>query len=88
MKEQQVEGSYDIAAEGSMKLAEAEQCPQWYGVAYYEFDTGRRIAAPIPLHWIMRYARVAWYWVRFAGRQGAIDEAYWRGYRDGVRRVA
>jgi hypothetical protein len=69
-----------------MILHVGEACPITHGVAYYRFDTDQRVAYMVPLHWVVRYTRLVWTWIRFAGRRGAIDAAYLRGYRDGTSR--
>lgn len=66
-----------------MIIPEACEVPEFYGVAYY--DPMRRVvhAYPVPFHWVVRYGRQFWYWVRFAGVNDRWSREINKAYRQG-----
>ena len=58
--------------------------PPWYmGLAYREWHSDHYILLPIPVNFVVRYARELWYLLKNGGSwPRALDEAYFAGYRD------
>jgi hypothetical protein len=58
--------------------------PRGYGVAYRAWDRDGAVCYPIPLNWLVRWARGAMIWLRFPERatryEAANRAAYDRGY--------
>lgn len=64
----------------------AESIPDWYGVAYADHFTGEAICYPMPLHFIFRWARLAYYAFRLprpAWWEVRFHEMRKEGYADG-----
>lgn len=64
-----------------------EMIPRGYGVAWMDYGTGRLTCMPVPLHLIVRWCRICWLWVKYAGITVPDNsrEAYHAGYRQAVK---
>jgi hypothetical protein len=67
-------------------VPEGDGVPDWYGVAYADPMTGNAICYPMPLHFIYRWARLAYYAFmlpRPAWWEKRFREMRKQGYKDG-----
>jgi hypothetical protein len=46
-------------------IREGESIPPYMGLAYHDFDTGRRIAWIVPVNWVVRLYRELTFYLRF-----------------------
>lgn len=51
-------------------VGEGEIIPRGYGVVRQCWDRLGYVAAPVPLHWVIRYGELAWRWIISAGFRG------------------
>lgn len=72
------------------ELREAESLPFGYGVAHFDVVRRVTVVAPIPLNWLLRWARLAYWrlvWPKTMSYPVSSDpsrEAFWNdGYRAG-----
>lgn len=76
---------------GAMVLREGDELPEAYGAGYVRLESLQLVAYRIPLHWVARFGRWLYRWVRFggfpteeAGRVWAKQrEAFDRGFKLG-----
>ena len=74
-----------------MKLAvevpEGGYIPNWYGIAYRDFDRDTKVAYPLFLHLLVRWVRDFKFWLMSVARPGyreRVEHAAWaRGRRAG-----
>lgn len=64
-----------------------EMIPRGYGVAWMDYGSGRLTCMPVPLHLIVRWCRIGWLWIKYAGMTvpATPREAYHAGYRQAVK---
>ena len=56
---------------------EGDMIPElWYAIAWRDFDTDRAVCYPVGLHFLMRWSRDLWCWVRGVGLPGYGDRLY------------
>lgn len=73
---------------GRVVRYDGDNLPHWWGIAYpYELSL---VIAPVPFHWVLRFAHYSWWWIRTAGYRGmgtpeALRNEYNRGRADAIR---
>jgi len=67
----------------SKLVRECEVVPRGYGFAYYQPNSMVSVFYPWPLNHLMRLARDAWWRVRNAARDTALEEARYAGWLKG-----
>lgn len=70
-------------------VGEGERIPFGYGVAYRDFCLDTKVAYPLLVHFVVRWARDFRFWLMSVGRPGyreQIEHAAWQnGYGLGLR---
>ena len=66
-------------------LREGDLLPRWYGSAWRDSSIRAEVCYPIPLHWLVRWARGLYYFAAFSRRRDAIEQAYERGREEGIQ---
>lgn len=63
-----------------------EMLPRGYGVAWMDYGSGRLTCMPVPINVVVRWCRVAWVWLKYAGMTlpATPSEAYDAGYRKAI----
>lgn len=70
-----------------IRYAVGEKPPWYMGLAYREWHRDSYVLLPIPVNFVVRYARDFWAWLRNGGSwPRALDEAYFKGYRYAAER--
>jgi hypothetical protein len=57
-----------------------------YGFSYYEYAYRYSVWYPIPLNWIVRFARELYFWIAYIRIGGFEKKSYDAGYIEGYRR--
>ncbi len=70
-----------------LQIAEGCKAPFGYGFSHYSSYGDYIVAYPVPLHWIVRYARQFWFWSIRPAKPDALAEAYLRGRREAEKKA-
>lgn len=64
-----------------------EMLPRGYGIAWVDYANGRLTCMPVPLNVVVRWFRLAWLWIKYAGMTfpATSREAFDAGYRQAVK---
>jgi hypothetical protein len=66
------------------QVAEGVRPPWWRGRAYYDPMLCVGHFYPLPLNWLVQWARSFWFWLRRGPGSNAVDQAAARGWRDAI----
>lgn len=71
-------------------VSEGQRIPWGWGIAYRDFERDAKLAYPIPIHFLVRWARDLRFWLMTVGRPGYREkvesEFFRRGLDEGQRR--
>lgn len=61
----------------------------FHGIAYYDYETDRRVTAIVPLNWVIAISRATWAFLLYGSRSVADSprDAYRQGLKDGLRKA-
>lgn len=68
-------------------VAEGHRIPFWLGVSYWRWDRDEAVCHPIPLNWLVRWARQIYFVLKIprpTQREQMLNQARQQGFEDGL----